>query len=85
MNKTVSLVGSHHQRLTRAVETVEKVLFQKYILKSGAETSKSALFLCSKPHFGVFKPVVGDFVKIFQAKGFSTVSLGAGLALNWKK
>jgi hypothetical protein len=35
---------SHPKRVTRAVETVEKVSFQKLFLKSGTETLKSAWF-----------------------------------------
>lgn len=52
-------------------ETVEKVPFQRLIIE------KHLVFYVSNNNLAIFEPVMGVFVKIFQTKGFSTVSLGA--------
>jgi hypothetical protein len=44
-NLALEVLSTHaHPQVTQAVETVEKVPFQKKILKSGTETLKSAQF-----------------------------------------
>jgi hypothetical protein len=63
--------------VTQAVETVEKVTFQELFLKSGRETPKSAWFLVFRTTFWRFLSLKWEiFVRFFQTKGFSTVSLG---------
>ena len=63
--------------VTPAVETVEKVTFQKIFLKSGTETLKSVWFLAFRTTFWQFLSLLwGIFLNIFRTRGFSTVSLG---------
>jgi len=67
-----------HPQVTQTVETVEKVSFQKLFLKSGRKTLKSALFIVFRATFWRFSSLLWEiFVNIFQARSFSTVSLGA--------
>jgi hypothetical protein len=71
-----------HQRVTQAVETVEKVSFQKLFLKSGTETLKSIWFLVFHTTFlatfwQFFSLLWEIFLNIFRTRGFSTVSLGS--------
>jgi hypothetical protein len=62
---------------TRAVETVEKVSFQKLFLKSGTETLKSVWFLVFRTTFWQFLSLLWEiFMNIFRTRGFSTASLG---------
>jgi hypothetical protein len=54
-----------HLKSTQAVETVEKVTFQKLSLKSGTEMLKSVWFLVFRKtfwqHFGIFLAYCGRF------------------------
>jgi len=52
--------------VTRAVETVEKVTFQKIILKSGTKTLKSTYFYVLNNILTIFETVVGDFYERFS-------------------
>jgi hypothetical protein len=66
--------------LSRVVETVEKVAFQKLIFeKWDKNIEKRLVFYVSNNILAIFGPFLGllweFFVKIFQTKGFSTVSL----------
>jgi hypothetical protein len=67
--------------MAQAVETVEKVTFQKLFLKSGKETSKKRLIF-GAPHnilvrIWIFFSLLWEiFLNLFRAKGFSRVSLG---------
>jgi hypothetical protein len=67
-------------QVSSAVETVEKVSFQKLFLKSGKEMPKNA-WLFGNPHniLAIFEPVVGDFCEHFSNQGFfdSLVSITA--------
>ena len=61
----------------KPVETVEKVPFQKLIFeKWDRNIEKRLVFYVSNNILAIFEPLVGFFVKIFQTKGYSTVSLG---------
>ena len=55
--------------ITQAVETVEKVPFRKYFLKSGRETLNRDCFLVSRTtywqHFDVFYACRGRFFRTF--------------------
>jgi hypothetical protein len=66
-----------HASRTQTVETVEKVSFQKYFLKSGTETLKSIWFLVFCTTFWLFFSLLWEvFLNIFRTMGFSTVSFG---------
>ena len=56
-----------HLRLTRAVETVEKVPFQKMIFeKWDRNTEKHLVFCVLSNILAIFEPVVGDFYEHFS-------------------
>jgi len=67
--------------ITQAIETVEKVPFQKLIFeKWDRNIEKRLVFYVSNNNLAIYEPFLSllweFFVKIFQTKGFSTVSLG---------
>jgi hypothetical protein len=70
-----------HQRVTPAVETVEKVPFQKMIFEKWDRNAEKRLVF-GVPHnivatFWRFLSLLWEiFMNIFRTKGFSTVSLG---------
>jgi hypothetical protein len=54
-----------------AVETVEKVPFQKLIFeKWGGNTEKRFVFCVPNSVLAIFEPAVGDFYENFSNKGF---------------
>jgi hypothetical protein len=64
--------------LTQAVETVEKVNFQKLFLKIGTDTLKSAWFWFFHTIVWQFFSLLWEiFINIFRTRSFSIVSLGA--------
>jgi hypothetical protein len=66
-----------HLQLTPAVETVEKVPFRKLIFGKWDKNNEKRLVFCVPTTFWRFLSLLWEiFVKNFQAKGFSTVSLG---------
>jgi hypothetical protein len=64
-------VSSLQPPVTRAVETVEKVPFQKLIIEKWDRNIEKHLVFCV-PHniLAIFKPNVGDFYEDFSIKGF---------------
>jgi hypothetical protein len=78
----LALSSPAHEPVTRAVETVEKVPFQKLIFEKWDRNIEKRLVLyVSNNILTIFEPFLSllweFFVKIFQTKGFSTVSLGS--------
>jgi hypothetical protein len=72
---------------TRAVETVEKVTFQKLIFEKWDRNTEKRLVVCVLNNIlAIFESFLGLFWEIYleisQAKGFSTVSLGSRFELS---
>jgi hypothetical protein len=60
-----------HPQVTRAVETVEKVTFQKIISEKWDRNAEKHLVFCVPSHIlAIFEPVVGGFCENFSNKGF---------------
>jgi hypothetical protein len=60
-----------HQRVTPAVETVEKVPFRKLIFGKWDKNIEKRLVFCVQDNILViFEPVVGDFCEDFSSKEF---------------
>ena len=74
-----------HPLVPQAVETVEKVPFQKMITEKWDRNIEKHLVLCV-PHniLAIFKPNVGDFYEDFLIKGFFDSLVGQGCDTRWK-
>jgi hypothetical protein len=60
-----------HLRLTQAVETVEKVPFQKLVFEKWDRNIEKRLVFCLANNIlAIFEPVVGDFLWEFSKPGF---------------
>ena len=61
----------HQPPLTQAVETVEKVPFQKLTFEKWDRIIEKRLVFCVLNNIlAIFEPVVGDFCESFSNKGF---------------
>jgi hypothetical protein len=86
-SRWVEFIETSHRSLprrgiTQVVETVEKVPFQKLIFEKWDRNIEKRLVLyVSYNILAIFEPFLSllweFFVKVFQTKGFSTVSLGS--------
>ncbi len=75
---SVSKLFSPQPPVTRAVETVEKVPFRKLIFgKCDKNIGQCLVFCVPNNILAILRPLWEIFVQLFQAKSFSTVSLGA--------
>ena len=71
---------------TQAVETVEKVPFQKLIIEKWDRNIEKRLVFCVPNNIlAIFEPVVGDFCENFSGKEFfdSLVGLHCGSEHFW--
>ena len=65
----VALSRPTHQRVTQAVETVEKVPFRKLIFGKWDKNIEKRLVSCVPNNIlAIFEPVVGDFCEDFSSK-----------------
>jgi hypothetical protein len=67
--------------VTPAVETVEKVPFQKLTFEKWGENIEERLVFCVPNNvLAIFEPAVGDFCESFSNKGFFDSLVGRSLA-----
>jgi hypothetical protein len=74
-----------HPQVTQAVETVEKVPFQKMIFEKWDKSTEKQLVFCVPNNIlAIFKTVVGDFCENFSNKRFFDSLVGRSRnALTW--